>query len=473
MGRTEKRPPASGRRWWRRAKRAAASISLVSVAFYVLLLIALYARPVAAFASALVLVAGAWERVRGDNRRRDRAYEPLRSAIETEIGQARLQVLAGALLLAATIFLPPAVVVGLGLAASGFLLVKGAAHSATVSSEEEDRGLLKNTAAQECSRIDRLARAASRVRILPGFGRIPDAADYEAPREHISVLRTVSLFLLYCSCGLFLLTGAALGVATVAPLPSMPLPPRVEVDLFGGDEQDPESKTDPPSYAELCPAIPNPLDIGHHLGPLFRHDGAIKAGCGTVPRRVADTGTWVAPGYCGSELRSLAISAPGEHPAIVYGTPARIAWAAALAGKLVAVEVAEPNEGDVYLMATREGTYGFARPTRSIEEDPGQPRSCSQVRGVARSFATLQPALVNLWVELMRRRAEWTWPKPRQGEPGSVIFTDRMDASVVAEGHCDSAECWIETDGDRWPEEGTGFVSLPELAPFMPPPSGG
>lgn len=471
MGRTEKRPTARWRKGMRVLGKAGAWASLISLTIYGLLLVASYARGAAVVAGLLSLLAGTWEWFRGRDRMRREEYRPLRNGVERELGLARAQIAAGSALIAIALLLPPALVVGLGLASSILLLLLSAATSGPLSEEEERRELLKSTAALECELIARWAEIARRVRTVPGFGWIPDAAHSEGPHEHVSVLRTVSMWILSCACALYLVTGVALGVSTVAPpLPKLKLPGPIGgilnvPELPGiGRENEPE-----PTYADLCPEIPDPLDIGHQLGPLFRRDGAIKAGCGTDPVRIPESGTWAAPGMCDGELRSLAVSAPGHKPAIVYGSPARFAWAAAQAGTLVALETASPNDGDVYLVVTSEGSYGFARPTRSLEEEEEEARSCSEVGGRARSFARLEPGMVGLWLELMRHRAEWSWPKPRSGDPEAVVFADSLDAAVVATGRCGGSEvCSLVVEKKTWPWEGSGYVSLSELAPYMP-----
>ncbi|TMK58241.1 MAG: hypothetical protein E6G51_03825 [Actinobacteria bacterium] len=372
-------------------------------------------------------------------------------------------------LLGTAVIFPPAPVILGGFVVTLLLMLKSAAFSGPLSKKEEKKHLLKQSAAEECGLIAQWAGIAERVRGVPGFGWIPKAAYRRARREHIGVLRTVSMTMLYCACASYLFTGLALGVNDLTPTPSLSVPRFLE-GLFenaapGGGGDDDEER----SYAELCKnEIPNPLDIGHQLGPLFRHDGAIKAGCGTEPFHVAESGTWASPGVCAGELRSLAVSAPGYDPAIVYGTPARFAWAAAQAGTLVALEVADPNEGDVYLVVTLEGTYAFTRPTRTLEEGESDPETCSDVGGKARPFARLEPVMVSLWLEMMERRAEWSWPEPQTDTPFGLTFTDRFDATDIAEGRCESEECWIQEGESIWSSPGSGFIAMHELTPYMP-----
>jgi len=467
MERTEDQAPSRGA-WI--IRKGGLWASYFSLPVFLLLLIATYARATAALASVLIFTAGCLEWSRGRHRLRNKDYRPLRRDIEVEVGLARLQMSGSILLLGAALAWSPELTVGTGFVATLFLLFKSAALSGPLSEEEERRDLLKQTAAEECGLIGKWAKNASRVRKIPGFGLIPEAAHQRAPEEHISALRTVSMMVLFCACASYFLTGVALGITSVAPLPSLTLPSVPGVPPVGIESTEGDGRTDPPpTYAELCEEIRDPLSIGHQLGPLFRRDGAIKAGCATEPFRIAGTGTWVSAGDCEGELRSLAVSAPGYEPAIIYGTPARFALAAAHAGKLVGLEVAKPNDGDVYLVVTRDGTFAFTRPTRSLEKGSDNPQSCSEVGGRARPFARLEPVMVNLWSELMQLREEWVWPKLRSEESQSLAFTDRFDASRVAEGSCDGSEqCWIESGEGVWSQEGSGFVSLIEISTYMP-----
>lgn len=471
MGRTEKRTPVRGA--WILGKVGSWAPSF-SLAFFLLLLVATHATAAAALTSLFIFTAGFLEWSRGRHRLRNKKYRPLRKDIEVEVGFARFQMLLAFLFLGAALVWSPPLVVGIGFITTLFLLFKSAALSSPLSKKEEKHNLLKQTAAEECGLIGKWAENASRVRMIPGSGLILGAAYQRAPDKHISALKYVSMMALYCACASYLLTGVALGVTSLAPLPSLTLPSPIGVLPIGiGSSQSDEQTDAPPTYAELCKEIRDPLSIGHQLGPLFRRDGAVKAGCATEPFRIADTGTWVSAGDCKGELRSLAVSAPGYDPEIIYGTPAQFALAAAHAGKLVALEVEEPNDGDVYLVVTRDGTFAFARPTRSLEKGRDNPQSCAEVGGRARPFARLEPVMVNLWSELMQYREEWIWPKPRSEKSQIQAFTDRFDASRVAEGSCDGAErCWIESGEEAWSQEGSGFVSLIEISTYMPASAG-
>lgn len=222
-----------------------------------------------------------------------------------------------------------------------------------------------------------------------------------------------------------------------------------------------------PTYAELCPLLRNPRKIGHGLGKLFEEDDAIKAGCGTAAVRVADTGTWVAAGMCSGERRSVAVSAPGLPPVITYGQASEFIWSEAQEGELVAVEAAAPGGGDVVLVETRHGTYGFARSKRSAVPGNADARSCNEVGGVAEPFARIPPPLLVLWSELVQTDATWYWPTyDQEGGEESVAF---ISTEGVDQGECvDDSLCRLEIDGTEREREGGEFTKLAALSEFMP-----
>lgn len=246
----------------------------------------------------------------------------------------------------------------------------------------------------------------------------------------------------------------------------------------GGNGHEPplESDTEPPfwkrfdpwpSYAELCPVLPDPLIIGHGIGELFRRDGAIKAGCGTRAFKVPGMATWVAAGMCSGERRSVAISAAGRPPVIVYGEAAEFVWDAAQQGVLTAVEAAAPEGGDVVLVETTAGTYGYARAKRSATPGNEDARRCDEVGGTAETFARMPPPLVWLWVELVREQATWFWPMAETaGEGEAVVF---VSPQAVPRGSCLSdAYCQLEIEGETSTLEGPTFAKLDDLSEYMP-----
>lgn len=228
-----------------------------------------------------------------------------------------------------------------------------------------------------------------------------------------------------------------------------------------------EEHKEPPKYADQCPALPDPFAIGHGLGELFYHDGAVKAGCGTEAFQVPGTNTWVAAGMCFGERRSVAISAPGR-TAIVYGEAAEFVWSAAQEGELTAVEAATPEGGDVVMVETQLGTYGFARATRSATPGNDQAQHCNEVGGSAEPFARMPPPMVWLWVELIHAQANWFWPTAdRSSTDDSVAF---ISPQGVATGSCASdTSCRLEFEGTVEALESPAFETLESIREYMPP----
>jgi hypothetical protein len=247
-----------------------------------------------------------------------------------------------------------------------------------------------------------------------------------------------------------------------------PAQPETETEGEGGGESVPTASVNRlPTYAELCPHLPDPRKIGHGLGQLFEEDDAIKAGCGTSAFQVPETTTWVAAGLCVGELRSVAVSSPNLPPVITYGQASEFIWAEAQAGELVAVEAASPGDGDVVLVETRRGTYGFARSKRSAVSGNPRARSCNRVGGVAEPFARIPPPLLVLWAELIHDDATWYWPTYDQdGETESVAF---ISTEGVDQGECSTDDlCSLDVSGTERTREGGEFTKLAALSEYMP-----
>jgi hypothetical protein len=228
----------------------------------------------------------------------------------------------------------------------------------------------------------------------------------------------------------------------------------------------------PPTYAQLCPDLPDPLAIGHGLGRLFRYDGAVEAGCGGLERLVRSDGSvHVAEGRCGARLRSLGVAADGHPAVLLYGAAARFAAAEAEAGELLYAEAASPADGELYVVATTRGTYVFVRmaPSASIDEDDA--RHCAEVDSVARPFAVLPPPLGALWRGHMTTTQGWLWPLPDPASgPGAVGFLDPETNGVVAHGSCTGdAACTFRGHGEEaMALEGPAVIWMADLAPWMP-----
>jgi hypothetical protein len=225
-----------------------------------------------------------------------------------------------------------------------------------------------------------------------------------------------------------------------------------------------------PTYAELCPALPNPLDIGHGLGELFQWDGAVKAGCGTPARPVLGSPpVWVSAGICSQRLRSFGVISPGYAPVLLYGEPALFAQEAARDGSLLFADAAEPGGGEVDVVGTESGTYFFARSSPSISPGREDAQRCSEVGGEARPFVRLSTPLAALWLCHIRQSG-WAWPLEESSEPGSLAFLDYDTGELTPSDGCDDdgISCHPDENGG-WSCTAPANIFLTDFAPYMPP----
>lgn len=265
------------------------------------------------------------------------------------------------------------------------------------------------------------------------------------------------------TCGLYCVVVVAKGVTWVAE--------------EGGKAEDDDP--DPPQpdpyellYADLCPALPDPGEIGHGLGELFEQDGAVEAGCGGPAEEVGDTGeVFISLGMCKTELRSLAVSGEGHDPVLLYGEPAEFAWRAARAEGLRYAEVAKPGSGDLAIVTTDQGSHVFARSTPSVQPRSDKARRCDEINEMARPYVHLPPPMAELWSQYTFESG-WTWPHYSGEENRFTFVFDGLEE--VASGGCESeADCYFKpVDEPRRAYAGSAAVSLADVSESMPPSSG-
>lgn len=222
-------------------------------------------------------------------------------------------------------------------------------------------------------------------------------------------------------------------------------------------------------YAQLCPSLPDPLEIAHGLGELFKHDGAVEAGCGGPAEEVAGArSVWFSLGMCEGSLRSLAVGSEAHEAVLLYGEPAQFAWRAARAGRLLYAEVAKPGAGDLDIVTTVDGSYVFARSTPSIRPGSETAERCAQVDEVARPFVMLPPPLAELWAQDVFESG-WSWPLKAGQE--SYAFFDAKTEELHAQGACHTeSSCSFQVLGaERRTFSGAVAVSLDELEDYAPP----
>jgi hypothetical protein len=243
-----------------------------------------------------------------------------------------------------------------------------------------------------------------------------------------------------------------------------------------GNGVDGEAEEALPTYADDCPELEDPREIGHGLGALFEHDGAVKAGCGQEAEEVTGLGVWYSAGICDGSLRSFAVSAPDREAVILYGDAAMAAWEAAQESDLLGAEAIEPGAGDLDLIRRRGGSEAYVRASRGGASGDEEPRTCSDVGEISEPFVRLSPAMIYLWRELLDQRAKWSWPTPAATSTGQevlaeVAFIDYNSGETIAGGSCEPEEgdCRLEVDGEAWTASGgPSFFELGELTTFAP-----
>jgi hypothetical protein len=236
-----------------------------------------------------------------------------------------------------------------------------------------------------------------------------------------------------------------------------------------------QNESDPPSegggsgrhfsYAELCKKLSDPQQIGYGLGDLFEHDGAVAAGCGEPAIRVGGS-TWVSPGFCGTELRSLAVVGEGREPVLLYGAPARFAWSAAHNRDLRFAEAADFGGGEVALVGIANGTVAFVRSSPALKPGDQDARRCEEVDEIARPYIELEAPMAALWREYMVIENEWIWPEAVERVDDVVL---RSSEALPVYGSCESRlVCRLDGPGLHRFSEGPATISLEQLAPYAP-----
>jgi hypothetical protein len=397
----------------------------------------------------------------------------LLAEIEKERRAGRLCMAIGATLAALALALAPWIAVLAGLLGTGFAGLRAFSMIGDTANREADLEIGNLSPADECPHIGIWGR---RISALPGSApeRLGSAVDDVPAPGKIRGARLITLAL--AAGALLAYAGTAVGLV----YKEVRSPHRDQGSKYANHDSGEEpsdhkgdgdlSPLPLPTYEDECPDLADPLAIGHGLGRLFRIDGAFKAGCGTEAEQVLGTGAWFSRGICTGRLRSFAVTDSRGDGAILYGAAARFALRAAQRGELVSAEEAAPAGGDVYVVETLSGSYGFARQAATSGSSGEEVRDCTEVTGTDRPFAELDPPMLLHWRDLVQLRAAWSWPV-REDIPGdSLAFASYPDGEIVAHGGCTSEfSCYLEVDGDIWPGNETSYVSLDEFKPYIPP----
>ncbi len=427
--------------------------------------------PAAVVVASAVIVTGLLLRYRAIHRLKDRWYERMRGRLRRELRFTRFWIATGAAMVVVVAALPPLPAMALCALLTLVLLLTGLAMARRSAEIEKNLELAKANAAEECDRVRGLAETAASIPVIRSPEYITRLAHYEVTPGEIGMLPFLALAVIAVAFFVYVGLATAVGISEVTQKDS-PAKTATESDQSGQVDKksgSTSSSSEPvPTYAEECSAIPNPLDIGHGLGRLFKRDGAFKAGCGSKPYRVRGTATWFSAGICDGATRSVAVATAGGPSAIVYGAAARFAWTEALRGNLLAAESELTGGGEIDLLETFGGTHAFTR--LDADEGNGDPRSCTEVTGTDRPFVYLSPQMNLLWLQLLEHRANWSWPTAEDGGgEEAVAFTVFGTGEVTAHGSCKRGiNCSLFVDGHEWPGAGTSYVALDDLRPYMP-----
>lgn len=439
-----------------------------SVCVAVLLAIGSWVRPGAALFAATLTFAGL--ALKGHAARRVAALDDddLIRLAKVQRGVGRQMCWFGSGLAVAAWALSPMLIVVVGAFGSLALMLQGVVSAARSANEEAVKDHQPEIAEEECRCLGRVAAVVVTFPLASLAARTEEFAGYEVRAGQIGLMQ----FLTLCAVAAISLSYATMAVALETK--------EAVVHSGGGQGESPKGSDDgsqarqvghgAPTYAEDCPELTDPLAIGHGLGELFKRDGAVKAGCGTQARLVVATSTWISAGICEGNLHSLAISGPEGNPGIVYGEAATFAWKEARQGALVGVETAGPGGGDVDLIRTHAGVYGFVRDHEERVGGNEDAQKCDEVGGEPEPFTRLAPPLVVFWEELVEAETEWLWPeRDKSVSARSVAFVGLSSGETLATGACSTDEtCVVELGGEAEPVNGSGFAELQGFKTFMP-----
>jgi hypothetical protein len=262
-------------------------------------------------------------------------------------------------------------------------------------------------------------RALRRQRI---FGKpLLKLLRFMAPTRDVSCFATTMLIVLATVAG-----------AAFANVPivhdTLSIPGSAWTTEAGADDVSATESTDQ-SYDEICVGLPPPgegvpVPAAEYLRALWlggkdvdgnKVDG-VGAGVGgcthgavaAAPR----AGTWAVEGYCGSELRSLAIVMPDGRAVMMLGQVAAFARTQLRAGKLIgALPRVGVEDGDMQVVLTVDGSYVLVRDRQSEGRlPPGtKSRPCAQSTDLDSHYTIVTPGAVRPWAAAVA--SGWRWPR--------------------------------------------------------------
>lgn len=454
-------------------------VAMLASGLSTLVLAVLHFRAVTVLAlSGLVVVSGLLYLLRAVLHRLDHEYDDpeIRSLVKAEMRFARTWIGVGTLLgIVSAAVDEPLLVPLFGAGITWTLYLHGWVAGDVIVRREKRLGIAGGSAwLEDRPWVRRWLERSESGPLLIGARSIPCLVGRKRPVGEISIYLTCTLLMIACVSTAY--AGLAIAEVVIAVEPDIgqhagaspePVDSAIDKAIAQPSDNDETATPPPPSYAELCPYLPDPLDVGAGLGELFRHDGAVYAGCGGPALQVA-VSTWTAAGLCGGNLRSVGVVGEGREPVLLYGAPAQFAREAGREGTLLYAEAGKPPGGEVDVVATEQGTYFFVRSSPRLRQRNEGPRRCTEVEAVPDAFTRLPPPLTELWLEHLRERTEWLWPAAGSA-PGTFSFSPYPGAEPVASAECASdLACHFESAAGRRTLEGVASASLAEFEPYYP-----
>jgi len=211
------------------------------------------------------------------------------------------------------------------------------------------------------------------------------------------------------------------------------------------DDGSGDSTGGPLLYDDLCtgrpePGKPAPSPYQEGLralwlgAPGIDGAGAIQGGCARPARRVSGhPDVWIAPSYCGQELRALGVTASEYLPALQYAPAAQFTLGLAREGVLRGASARHRlRSGDFYVTDSDYGSYVLIRPRLSTgnESLAGGSLLCERVPADLVEYTIVPPGLLDLWAQLIAELG-WVWPQQvGTGAYGASEFAFHAGASA-------------------------------------------